>query len=140
MVARIFVNFLDHFNGANVVGSLQKFRRVVFRFFLFFYFQAVQNEPAKNTQSPLRINEITLIGVFVSKRWRPHEHLGLKPLLHSNDFQKVRRRRTAKTCGITSAFTPSMWLGTIGSQEFDDSCFFQRLTLIDICCGPPSSH
>jgi hypothetical protein len=23
------------------------------------------------------------------------------------------------------------------SQEFDDSCFFQRLTLIDICCGPP---
>ena len=23
------------------------------------------------------------------------------------------------------------------SQEFDDSRFFQRLTLIDICCGPP---
>jgi hypothetical protein len=24
------------------------------------------------------------------------------------------------------------------SQEFDDSFFFQRLTLIDICCGPPA--
>jgi hypothetical protein len=24
------------------------------------------------------------------------------------------------------------------SQEFDDSHFFQRLTLIDICCGPPA--
>lgn len=24
------------------------------------------------------------------------------------------------------------------SQKFDDSHFFQRLTLIDICCGPPS--
>ncbi len=23
------------------------------------------------------------------------------------------------------------------SQKFDDSQFFQRLTLIDICCGPP---
>jgi hypothetical protein len=23
------------------------------------------------------------------------------------------------------------------SQTFDDSHFFQRLTLIDICCGPP---
>jgi hypothetical protein len=23
------------------------------------------------------------------------------------------------------------------SQDFDDSHFFQRLTLIDICCGPP---
>lgn len=23
------------------------------------------------------------------------------------------------------------------SQTFDDSRFFQRLTLIDICCGPP---
>jgi hypothetical protein len=23
------------------------------------------------------------------------------------------------------------------SQKFDDSHFFQRLTLIDICCGPP---
>lgn len=23
------------------------------------------------------------------------------------------------------------------SQTFDDSSFFQRLTLIDICCGPP---
>jgi len=23
------------------------------------------------------------------------------------------------------------------SQAFDDSHFFQRLTLIDICCGPP---
>jgi len=23
------------------------------------------------------------------------------------------------------------------SQEFDDHRFFQRLTLIDICCGPP---
>jgi len=26
------------------------------------------------------------------------------------------------------------------SQEFDDTCFFQRLTLIDICCGPPSAR
>lgn len=26
------------------------------------------------------------------------------------------------------------------SQEFDDSHFFQRLTLIDICCGPPAIH
>ncbi len=25
------------------------------------------------------------------------------------------------------------------SQTFDDSFFFQRLTLIDICCGPPSA-
>jgi hypothetical protein len=25
------------------------------------------------------------------------------------------------------------------SQPFDDSHFFQRLTLIDICCGPPNS-
>jgi hypothetical protein len=23
------------------------------------------------------------------------------------------------------------------SQDFDDRHFFQRLTLIDICCGPP---
>jgi hypothetical protein len=26
------------------------------------------------------------------------------------------------------------------SQEFDDSFFFQRLTLIDICCGPPGGR
>ena len=26
------------------------------------------------------------------------------------------------------------------SQKFDDSCFFQRLTLIDICCGPPGAY
>jgi hypothetical protein len=26
------------------------------------------------------------------------------------------------------------------SQDFDDSRFFQRLTLIDICCGPPDAH
>jgi hypothetical protein len=26
------------------------------------------------------------------------------------------------------------------SQQFDDSRFFQRLTLIDICCGPPASR
>jgi hypothetical protein len=26
------------------------------------------------------------------------------------------------------------------SQEFDDSHFFQRLTLIDICCGPPAKR
>jgi hypothetical protein len=26
---------------------------------------------------------------------------------------------------------------TLCSQDFDDSFFFQRLTLIDICCGPP---
>jgi hypothetical protein len=26
------------------------------------------------------------------------------------------------------------------SQPFDDSHFFQRLTLIDICCGPPCGN
>jgi len=26
------------------------------------------------------------------------------------------------------------------SQKFDDSHFFQRLTLIDICCGPPIQY
>jgi hypothetical protein len=24
------------------------------------------------------------------------------------------------------------------ARRFDDSHFFQRLTLIDICCGPPA--
>jgi hypothetical protein len=26
------------------------------------------------------------------------------------------------------------------AEDFDDSFFFQRLTLIDICCGPPSGR
>jgi hypothetical protein len=44
--------------------------------------------------------------------------------------------------GTSSAWT---WLMTIDlkfsySQDFDDSLFFQRLTLIDICCGPPAGR
>jgi hypothetical protein len=33
------------------------------------------------------------------------------------------------------AMTVAIQLET--SQTFDDGFFFQRLTLIDICCGPP---
>jgi len=31
----------------------------------------------------------------------------------------------------------AIFVKTKTSQTFDDSHFFQRLTLIDICCGPP---
>jgi hypothetical protein len=31
----------------------------------------------------------------------------------------------------------AVFIKTKSSQKFDDSHFFQRLTLIDICCGPP---
>lgn len=31
----------------------------------------------------------------------------------------------------------AVFIESKASQTFDDSRFFQRLTLIDICCGPP---
>jgi len=39
-----------------------------------------------------------------------------------------------------SDFSMAIFVKTKASQTFDDSHFFQRLTLIDICCGPPIQY
>jgi hypothetical protein len=50
-----------------------------------------------------------------------------------------RARPDSKSHGMSGArsFNMTIALHDSCSQDFDDSHFFQRLTLIDICCGPP---
>jgi hypothetical protein len=65
--------------------------------------------------------------------------------LLNRDEHRVGRGQAIDRCSVLNfpwhvrcsmvAMTVAIQLET--SQTFDDGFFFQRLTLIDICCGPP---
>jgi hypothetical protein len=62
------------------------------------------------------------------------------PLLFSSRAGTLRLSAPPFCSWHVRCSTDNMTIALNTSRQFDDSHFFQRLTLIDICCGPPGQN
>jgi len=108
---------------------------------LFFYFRFVQIEPLRSVQLfPPKKS----VGHANVRRWNGEK--AVKPCLGgAADAFRVaetvpdKRVVASVACRVLRACLMIIEVTHFDSQEFNDSHFFQRLTLIDICCGPPAN-
>jgi hypothetical protein len=82
-----------------------------------------QAQPGLQLKSKIALQKLTTFCPFIFKRLKCDLPI-LLPQFHSWHVQCLKD-------GM------AIFIKNKSSQTFDDSHFFQRLTLIDICCGPP---